>query len=294
MAFSSLSNSRTVRVIASVAVGAAAIAGALFSPVAANAAGGTYYPSGPQKDVPLSTVTSGGWVLCWSNLYGQSETDFRNVFSGTAAGSVSACDGDQLLATGWANSDPTTLIALAAATKSDVMTETGHNSPHLANGSYWYYTPNESFGFSGFSNIQQSSCDVQDGWSANDSADSRLCWHLGDWGGGTAYTLQGGWRVGAVSMLNDSGDYTRAIFKQVSQLHKGSVTNASTIARSFKLATPVGGSLVLSVSDASSGSCRIVNNKVFAFAAGGCAVTVTSLKANGDTRATRTRNYMVG
>jgi len=34
-----------------------------------------YYPSGPQHDVPLSTIYKGGWSLCWSGTY----DDLRTV-----------------------------------------------------------------------------------------------------------------------------------------------------------------------------------------------------------------------
>lgn len=264
-----------------------AVGASVLAPTAANAAGGTYYPSGPQVNVPLSTVTNGGWTLCWSSDMATSSS-FDAVIGGTAAGSQSACDGDTLLLTGWANSDPSNLIVLAAAPKADVLTQTAHNTPRLANGSYWYNEPGQSIGFSESASICQSEADVCGG-------NQRLSWHMvnawGDSGGPNWITH--GYRFGTIRGLNDSTDYTRAIFKQQPSLHKGSKTNAGTLGRALKVTTPAGGSLVVSVSDASSGACSVSGNKLYAFGTGACEVTVTSLKANGDTKVSKSKTYVV-
>ena len=200
--------------------------------------------------------------------------------------------------TGWANSDPSVLPLLAAAPSADVKTETVLDTPHLSNGSYWYFTPEYSIGFSPNASVVQNECDSGvDGWNPNGGdQEHRLCWHMGSWGeaAGNGYTLQAGWSLGLTRWLNQpTADYTRAVFKQLPSLHKGSKTNAGTLARVLKVTTPAGGSLVVSVSDASSGACRVDGNKLFAFGAGACEVTVTSLKANGDTKTAKSRTYLV-
>ena len=277
-----------------------AVSASVLAPTAANAAGGTYYPSGPQVDVPLSTVTNGGWVLCWSGSYYSAGSSIAQIQAGTASGSVSACDGSKVLLTGWMNSDPATLPVLAAAPTSDVFALTPENVPTLSNGSYWYHTAGRGIGFSPNATILQNTCDIagydfqQPGYNGDGTQAQRFCWHLdGD------DTLVEGWSVGNNVFLQ-TGDFrgsgapaTRAIFKQLSSLHKGSKTNAGTLARVLKVTTPAGGSLVVSVSDASSGACRVDGNKLFAFGAGACEVTVTSLKANGDTKTAKSRTYLV-
>jgi len=198
---------KTTRIAATFAAGALALAGALVSPVAANAAG-DYYPSGPQTNVPLSTVTGGGWTLCWSQDYGANGSSIANILAGTDSGSVTSCDGARLLLTGWAKSDPTLLPVLAAAPKADILTETSNNGTTLSNGTYWYYTPNMSIGYSPNDQINQNSCDAGDtGWGNGGGQDKRLCWHMD---GGQ---LVGGWSLGTSEWLFGN-DYTRAIFKQ--------------------------------------------------------------------------------
>lgn len=59
-----------------------AIAAAALAAASAPAAAVTYPPVGPQKDVPISTVTAGGWTLCYSALFG---TPFGNSAATTLA-----------------------------------------------------------------------------------------------------------------------------------------------------------------------------------------------------------------
>jgi len=279
---------KTTRLAASVAAGALALAGALVSPVAANAAG-SYYPSGPQTNVSLSTVTGGGWVLCWSQDYGTQGTTIANILAGTDAGSVSACSSTNLLLTGWAKSDPNTLPVLAAAPKDSILNETTNNGTTLSNGTYWYYTPGMSIGFSPNDNISQNSCDAGDtGWGHGGGQDKRLCWHFG---GGA--TLDGGWSLGTHEWLNDSSDFTRAIFKQIPSIHKGIKVNAGALGRWLGVTRPANGSLSVSVSEGSSGACSVSGNVLYASGSGICSVTVTSLKANGDVKSTKTKDYLV-
>ena len=154
----------------------------------------------------------------------------------------------------------------------------------MVNGSYWYNTPSRSIGFSPDGSINQNECDVN-----GSEYEKRLCWHLLNW--------VGGWRLGGVNEpLNDSHDYVKAVFKDnpPTPLHKGSKTNGGSLSRIVKLSIPAGGSVGLSVSDDSSGACRVVDGKVYAFANGLCKVTVSALKSNGDVRASVTKKFLVG
>jgi hypothetical protein len=55
---------------------------------------------------------------------------------------------------------------------SEIQKVTVKNEPQLANGVWWYNTPNYSFGFSATSVVQQTSCDT-----ASSDPEYRLCWH---------------------------------------------------------------------------------------------------------------------
>jgi hypothetical protein len=179
---------------------------------------------------------------------------------------------------------------LAAAPAADVLGQTTVNTPRLSNGTYWYFTPGYSMGFSDNATVNQNNCDIAAAFQHLGDQSLRLCWHF-PWNSAST-VLDAGWSLGS-----DFGDFstntTRAIFKQQASIHKGSKTNAGTLGRALKVNTPAGGSLVVSVSEASSDACRVVGNKLYAFAAGNCEVTVTSLKANGDTKASKSTAYLV-
>ena len=168
---------------------------------ASSADAAVYLPTGPQTNVALSTVTGGGWSLCFRETYGTYGTSISSALAG--------CSGSKLMMAGrMLESDQ--LIVLAQADLSDVtyFTGSGSNATHNANGTNWYYDPDYSWGFAdGSQNVLRSSCDasgVFNGDSAN--GDKRLCWHTG---GGA---LQGGWRAGNNVWLNSSPDYERVLF----------------------------------------------------------------------------------
>jgi len=130
----------------------------------------SYYPSGPQYDVPVSTLESAGWTRCFQEPYTNMTT--------TLVALQTACDGEYLIVTGRPTGS-TTLTILAAAPRADVFTVTAENEPRLVNGSYWYYTPvsdgpAQSMGFSTDATIRQSSCDYEDG----EALAGALCWHI--------------------------------------------------------------------------------------------------------------------
>ena len=55
----------------------------------------TYYPSGPQKNVSVSTVTSGGWTLCYKDTFA-SYVDYQNNLEGL----VQYCTGSYIMYAG--------------------------------------------------------------------------------------------------------------------------------------------------------------------------------------------------
>ena len=95
-------------------------------------------------------------------------------------------------------------LVLAAGERSTVEAETAINEPTLHNGSYWYYTPFWSRGFSPDSTISQNSCDID-----NLNGAYRLCWHIqsGSW-------TSNGYRAGDDEIRdgNDPGILFRAIY----------------------------------------------------------------------------------
>jgi hypothetical protein len=93
---------------------------------------------------------------------------------------------------------------LAAGERSTVEAETAIDDPTLHNGSYWYYTPLVSRGFSLEQTISQDSCDVDDLNGAY-----RLCWHID-----SANWIDAGYRAGddEIGEVNDPGILIRAIY----------------------------------------------------------------------------------
>lgn len=94
----------------------------------------SYFPSGPQTDVPGSTVTSGGWTQCHLDTYADSGEDLSDL--------LDACPGTfMMLACRPVEADRFTL--LAAALRSDVLTDTLQITTVTtnSNGSEWYFLP---------------------------------------------------------------------------------------------------------------------------------------------------------
>lgn len=176
-------------------------AASVLAPVAAAQ---SYYPAGPQTDVPLATVQSGGWSLCAQQTYDTPLFDFPAACdSGPGVRLMLACR-----ATG---SD--TIQLLAAAPAEDVLFETGDDSTttNTANGSEWYYEPSdgpgdgEAMGFArAGDSVSLNSCDT-DGSGA---VDERLCFHITP-----SDSSYGGYRCGTDVGLNSSTAYERLFFQ---------------------------------------------------------------------------------
>ncbi len=162
-----------------------------------------YYPFGPQTDVEESTVTGGGWILCYQTNYNDDETlpanNLTTVFND--------CNGDYLLLAGRPVGS-TAFEVLAAAPFDDVTASIatgitpsdagGINTPRDANGGGWYFDGDFSWGFAASGDeIDRNECDVRD--SATEGGDIggtgayRLCWH----------TMQGAITSGYRSGLSD-------------------------------------------------------------------------------------------
>ena len=137
----------------------------------------TYLPVGPQTNVPVATVTGGGWTECYRDLY-ENEMDADTV--------LADCPGS-LLMLSCRETDSDTLTLLAQGNRSDVTFDTGDDNNdvlHIANGVGWYFnnTPggDDEGGSWGFvragDSVDKNNCDVDES-GANDE---RLCWHLNE------------------------------------------------------------------------------------------------------------------
>jgi len=152
----------------------------------------SYDPFGPQFNVPVSTILSGGWTQCYAATF--------DVFIGYSGENVlNQCHGDKLMMAGRATGSGLILL-LAEADFADVTfnTGTGTSNTHTANGTNWYYAPDWSWGFvSAPQAVSLSQCDVLPG------AD-RLCLHT--------VNDAGGYRIGDLTGLNSSPNYEKLFF----------------------------------------------------------------------------------
>ena len=156
-----------------------------------------YLPVGPQTNVPVATVTGGGWAECYRDLY-------NNAMDADTV--LSDCPKSQLMLS-CRETDSSTLTLLAQGNRSDVTFNTGDNIDelHVANGVGWYFNDdgvgNEGAGAWGFVRagdiVEKSNCDSE--FSGADN--KRLCWHL---------TGVGGFRCGAD--LVDSVSFERIVY----------------------------------------------------------------------------------
>lgn len=161
----------------------------------AGTANAAYTPTGVQTNVALSTVTSGGWTLCYSSSMGTS-------FGSSAAATLANCTGSSLMLAGRLTGSQN-LLVLAQAPKVDALFNTGAGDNgvfHNANGADWFYADNWSWGFketgSAFRKFQCS-------FSAPALS---MCVH----------TLSGvgGYSIGATTGLNSSSAYEKLVFSQ--------------------------------------------------------------------------------
>lgn len=161
--------------------------------VAAPATAATYLPVGPQLNVALGTVTSGGWTLCYS-------ATMATIFGTSAATTLAGCSGDRLMLAG-RETGSGTLLVLAQALKTDVLFNTGAGNngiTHIANGTGWYNADNWSLGFAPAGEaVNKSECDTNAGLG-------RLCIHT--------LSFAGGYRINNIQGLNSSTAYEKLVF----------------------------------------------------------------------------------
>ena len=160
-------------------------------------------PYGVQNDVSNTTVASWGWVEHYVGAYGN-QVAVNSLFSGINA--------NDWVMIGGRNVGSGVVDVLAAARLSDILTTTGQDQTHAANGAEWYFNYS-SMGFAGLGDqIHQTSADVigsgHFGMDPNGIERDRLSWH----GGGENGTVYGGWRSGSNVWLNSSQDWERVVW----------------------------------------------------------------------------------
>ena len=153
-----------------------------------------WWVSGVQQNIPESQLT--GWTECFKDLYNNYNTPMSQI--------VQQCDKAKLLLA-CRPVGQTVFTTLAMAPRADVLFECGSatNCTQQSNGVGWYYSDSYSWGFApGGEPVQRTSCDTQ-----NTSSPDRLCWHSG---GGL---INGGWRCGNSTGLNDDPNWERVVFE---------------------------------------------------------------------------------
>ncbi|AVO33970.1 DUF11 domain-containing protein [Ottowia oryzae] len=156
----------------------------------------SYLPVGPQKNVPVATVTGGGWVECYRDTYNKGNDGA--AWQAAQAG----CAGARLMLA-CRPTGSSTIQLLAQAPRADVLTDTGTDltTTHTANGTAWYWNNNLSWGFAAQGDsVAKNECDV----AGSGDNDARLCWH--------SVNNAGGYRCGADMGLNSSTTFERIIY----------------------------------------------------------------------------------
>ncbi len=162
----------------------------------------TYLPVGPQVDVPVSVVSTGGWIECYRDTY-DNQLNAETV--------LERCPGD-LLMLSCRPTGSSTLTLLAQGAREDVTFDTGENLDvtHIANGVGWYFNisaPGETepgqnaWGFvRAGDSVRKNNCDTE----SSGANDERLCWHL--------LIGEGGYRCGVTEDLNESTAFERIVY----------------------------------------------------------------------------------
>ena len=153
-----------------------------------------YMPVGPQTNVALSTIVSGGWTQCYVSAFG-------TPIGSSAEHVLSSCTGDYLMMAG-RETGSSTIMLLASGLTSDVTANTGAytSNTHAVNGAQWYFSSEWSWGFAPIgASVSLNSCDVA--WGGG-----RLCLHTLDW--------TGGYRIGEITGLNGSSSYEKVFFER--------------------------------------------------------------------------------
>jgi hypothetical protein len=150
-----------------------------------------YNPVGPQTNVPLATVTGGGWTQCYA-------ATMATTIGNAGENVLNLCVGDLLMMAGRVTNTNRFLV-LAEAPRADTIFDTGNTSvTHLANGSNWWYSDFWSWGFTAAGDtVENNECDVSD-------SPTSMCLHT--------LASTGGFRINNIYGLNDSVDYEKVFF----------------------------------------------------------------------------------
>ena len=169
----------------------------------------SYYPCGPQQNVPLSTLTDAEWTQCYSEDFGSDMGD------NSIEPILQSCTGNYLIFLGQEATGSTALL-MAAGPRASIILETPLNLPNSINGSWWYYTriidsdPDGSFGFAGSPTILQDTCDYGD---EDETSAERFCLHLnaGRYGGYRIGSL--GTDPGILNLNDGTTNYLKVVYQ---------------------------------------------------------------------------------
>ncbi len=157
-----------------------------------SSASAMYLPGGVHTNVPLATITTGGWTQCYAN-------PLSFVIGSHAQHVLAACSGNYLMMAG-REAGSEVLLVLAAARFGDTIVDTGANTSHthFANGAMWYYAPNWAWGFtSADDRVNLDACDTG-------NSPASMCLHT--------HVSVGGYRINNITDLNDSTSYESVFF----------------------------------------------------------------------------------
>lgn len=153
-----------------------------------------YLPTGPQLGVALSTVTGGGWSLCYSATMG-------TVFGNQASVTLADCGAGSRIMLAGRETGSDTLLVLAQTTKVDAFADTGAADNGIfttSNGADWFYADAYSWGFKPIGvEFGKFQCDF-------DAPVASMCVHTLD--------FTGGFSINDITGLNGSVDYEKLVF----------------------------------------------------------------------------------
>jgi len=166
---------------------------ALLLTLATTATAQDYEPVGVQTNVSKSTVFDGGWIECYTDLYATDGVSLVSI--------LDQCQGERMMLA-CSQVAGNEFVVLGQALYADVTFDTGTgNTTNEANDIEWYYDESSSWGFAPLGEtVSRTSCDTN-----SSQAEQRLCWHT------NTDEIDGGWRCGTSTGLNDSTDWVRHI-----------------------------------------------------------------------------------
>ena len=156
-----------------------------------------WFPHGPQTNVPLANITDLGWDLCYSGSYSSAITaSDANRFKD------SLCTKANIMLGCRDSGTPSTVIALAWASRTCVFADTGYDDKYTTTsceGTEWYFNDRWSMGFARQGDsVFKNSCDYE----PSGCNDCRMCWHTSRWHGGGR-----GYRCGSAGTSTSNKEY---------------------------------------------------------------------------------------